>query len=79
MNKFILIVGICLLLSGCERILSDQCIKAKLFKECMSTIPQVSQPAIYKDLSEVIESCSDFAYYTSLRKESQVKAECASN
>jgi hypothetical protein len=81
MKKIILIVSV-IFLFGCESPLTvsqtvpDQCLRAQLFRECLSLVPAGPQSTQYNDWREVINECADAAYYQSLRKKDQVKPEC---
>lgn len=80
MKKIIIFISV-VLLFGCEKIAenrmeSDQCLRATLFKECLSLVPAGPQSTQYNDWSEVISECADAAYYQSLRTKSQIKKEC---
>lgn len=71
------------LLSGCteepgQKIGTDQCLRAELFKSCMAAIPQGPQSitASSNDWAEVVEECGQIAYYQSRRIESQSTPAC---
>lgn len=55
----------------------DQCLRAQLLKECLSTVPAGPQVAgKYNDWAEVVDECSDAAYYASFRKVDVIPKEC---
>lgn len=54
----------------------DQCIRERLFKECMSSLPVGPTHTQYNDWDEVVDSCASYAYRTSVRKYSSIPLEC---
>ncbi len=68
---------ICLLALGCEaETVSDQCLRATLFKECMAGLPKGPSSTHYNDWDDVVDSCETAAYYQSLRQRRHIKPEC---
>ena len=75
-----------LLLAGCgEREVkkpefqwvTDQCLRAELFKTCLNSVPPGPNQTHYNDWEEVIETCDQASYRMSIRKSTFVKPECA--
>ncbi len=54
----------------------DQCLRNKIFYECLERIPKGPENVHYNDWSEVIDTCSSAAYYQSLRQRSQIEPSC---
>ena len=69
-----------ILLTGCtppeQKVIPDQCLRSKLFRECMQVLPAGPNSTRYNDWDEVVQACSNEAYYSSLRKRSTIKEEC---
>ena len=56
----------------------DQCLRAKLFAECLDKIPKGPNSVHNSnDWEEVVSTCGSNAYYTSLRKREVIKPDCA--
>ncbi len=55
---------------------SDQCMRAKLFKECLAALPAGPAKTHYSDWDDVVDSCESAAYYQSLRGRTHIKPEC---
>lgn len=80
-----LIAGASLLtvgLGGCDPtdpVLTDQCLRQELFKQCMSRLPKGPERvgAAANDWQEVVAECGSQAYYQAKRKASSIKPECA--
>jgi hypothetical protein len=73
-----------LLVSGCkngpfESTGYDQCMRAKLFKECMAMLPAGPRETRYNDWDEVVSECGSQALYQSLRLTKHIKSECQGN
>jgi len=68
------------ILSGCEPHVpatsANQCIRAELFKQCMSILPAGPSTTKYNDWDEVVDSCASSAYYQSLRLTKGIPLEC---
>lgn len=75
-TKVILVALICLLSAACEPSQPDQCLRAKLFRDCMELLPAGPNEVKYNDWSEVVAECGSQAYYQSIRSQGQIKAEC---
>lgn len=56
----------------------DQCIRERLFKECMASLPVGPTHTQYNDWDEVVDNCASYAYHTSVRKYSSIPLECRS-
>lgn len=55
----------------------DQCLRAELFKQCMSILPKGPEHVVNSnDWDEVVNSCESVAYYQSVRAYSAIKQEC---
>lgn len=54
----------------------DQCLRADLFKQCLTAAPAGPQAARFNDWAEVVSECGDQAYKTALRERSGIKPEC---
>ena len=69
-----------LALAGCappeSRTSNDQCLRAKIFKECLVALPAGPASTKYNDWNEVVAACENSAYYQSLRKRENIKEEC---
>ena len=78
MKKLIALIAL-LLLAGCDSTPAttcDQCLRARLFQECLERVPQGPPNTVYNDWSEVVDSCADAAYYQSLRAKESVLEGC---
>ena len=84
--KRLFILAIMLSFAGCARVpdtrepinSDDQCIKERLFKECMASLPVGPTHTQYNDWDEVVDSCRHQAYYGSIRKYKLIPMECRS-
>lgn len=54
----------------------DQCLRAKLFKECLAAVPKGPETTVYNDWAEVVDECASAATYQSYRRLSQISMEC---
>ena len=54
----------------------DQCLREKLFFQCLEKIPEGPRSTHYNDWSEVVDKCGSQAYYLSLKNQSEIKGEC---
>jgi hypothetical protein len=74
-------------LSGCDlsqnqapvdKTISNQCIRAELFKQCMSMIPVGPSTLVdtKNNWSDVVSECGTQSYYQSLRAKSKIPVEC---
>jgi hypothetical protein len=54
----------------------DQCMRPKLFEQCMKLLPAGPVATQYNDWDEVVSECGRQAYYQSVRKREFVKPEC---
>jgi hypothetical protein len=54
----------------------DQCLRADLFQACLKALPAGPNQTKYNDWDEVVEACSQAAYYQSLRRTEHIKQEC---
>lgn len=71
--KAALIACIILGLAGCQQAIPErwepnQELRAKLFQDCLKSLPAGPVATKYNDWSEVVDSCGSAAYYQSLRK-----------
>lgn len=64
------------LAGGCTGTGPDQCMRRELFQQCMKALPAGPQSTKYNDWDEVVGKCESVAYYQSLKKKSQITAEC---
>lgn len=77
MNKYVLLL--ITLMCCCEskvELAVDQCLRQKLFQDCLSSVPMGPTHTVTNDWAEVISECANNAYHTSLRYPSQIKSEC---
>lgn len=83
MRKFAFAVFIGVALLGCDResvvkTEADQCIRARIFKECMDSIPKT--PVVTHEnntaIANIVKQCDTTAYYQSLRKSSSILPAC---
>jgi hypothetical protein len=54
----------------------DQCLRARLFKECLAAVPTGPTHVKYNDWEEIVSTCGSQAYYQSLRVNAAISAEC---
>jgi hypothetical protein len=67
------------LMAGCDsatQIVTDQCLRAELFKQCMASLPPGPVQSHYSDWDEVVDSCENAAYWQAKRQIVYVKSEC---
>ena len=55
---------------------NDQCLRAKLFEQCLKSLPAGPQATKYNDWDEVVNQCEIAAYRHSFRKMRYIKEEC---
>lgn len=55
---------------------NDQCLRAKLFEQCLKALPAGPQATKYNDWDEVVAKCEVAAYRHSFRKMKHIKEEC---
>ena len=69
-----------LLLAGCiPDYQADQCLRQQAFKECMAmapTMPSVKVDQSTGDWAEIVNACSNHAYYVSKRLVGSIQEEC---
>lgn len=85
MSRIVLIVA-ALLLAGCDpdkerrespdATLVDQCLRAELFRACLSSVPRGPDTTKYNDWAEVVEECGAQAYRQALRARKHVEEKC---
>ena len=81
--KYFLISLTLLMLVGCtpesQETITDQCLRSKLFKECMTLIPK-GPSTVHEngDWEGVIDECGSQAYWQAQRKRMYIKPECQS-
>lgn len=82
MKSIYLIVVVILTSVGCgdggvtDMPFTDQCLRAKLFKECLAAVPKGPESTVYNDWAEVVDECARAATYQSYRRVSQIPMEC---
>ena len=54
----------------------DQCVREKLFFQCLEKIPEGPRSTHYNDWSEVVNQCGSQAYNLSLKHPSKITGEC---
>ena len=65
------------LAGGCtESTGPDQCLRREIFQQCMKSLPAGPHATKYNDWDEVVGKCETVAYYQSLKKKTQISAEC---
>ena len=82
--KYLLLPLAALLLAGCgkeplvDQHVYDQCLRARLFKECLAAVPAspTHVAAAASGWAGVVDECASAAQYQSLRLEAHVKPEC---
>ena len=76
--KVVVLLILGLAITGCDKVRSnyDQCLRQKLFTECLSKIPKGPESVHYNDWSEVVEACSSSASAYSVRTIDQIPMEC---
>jgi hypothetical protein len=55
---------------------NDQCLRAKLFEQCLKALPAGPQATKYNDWDEVVHQCELASYRHSFRKMRYIKQEC---
>lgn len=82
--KYLVIVTM-LALAGCVETdkpkepqwVTDQCARRDIFQQCLKALPAGPAQTKYNDWDEVVEACSDVAYWQSrIQDASTVKKEC---
>ena len=79
MIKLIFIISVTILLSACDALKGptpNQCLRQELFEKCMAILPKGPNATQYNDWAEVVTSCRQQAYYSSLRPETQIPVQC---
>ncbi len=56
----------------------NQCLRAEAFQSCMRSLPAGPQATKYNDWDEVVDSCSQTAYYLALRPQATIPEQCRS-
>jgi len=82
-TKLLLACGV-ILMAGCtyddppekRQWAIDQCVRAELFKQCMTLLPAGPQSTKYNDWDDVVESCNDVSRVQAARRIEFVKPEC---
>lgn len=68
-----------LLLGGCpppEMTYPDQCVRQRVFLECMAVLPKGPEHVVANDWSEVVSECASHALYTSYRLSHSIPEGC---
>jgi hypothetical protein len=84
MNKLLIVLSV-LTLSACSdkamepAYFTDQCMRAKLFEQCMKLLPAGPVATKYNDWDEVVSECDSTSRRQSVRKTEFVKPECRAN
>lgn len=75
--QFVFVVSL-LMVGGCNenRQMNDQCLRAKLFQQCMTSLPAGPTQSHYSDWDEIVGACESAAMWQSLRRQESVKPEC---
>lgn len=55
---------------------NDQCLRARLFEQCLKALPAGPQATKYNDWDEVVHQCELAAYRNSFRVMKTIKQEC---
>jgi hypothetical protein len=64
-------------LSGCaETTAADQCLRRDIFFQCLQSLPAGPVETKYNDWDEVVSQCGTEAAFQSIRKKSQITAQC---
>lgn len=76
-----IIILAALMLVGCDKPPQsmrevDQCLRREIFMQCLAAVPKGPESTRYNDWDEVVSQCGSQAYYTALRRISQIKEEC---
>lgn len=56
---------------------ADQCLRRRIFMECLGALPAGPQETKYNDWDEVVKACESAAYYQSLRPKSLIEKGCS--
>lgn len=60
-----------------HRWMTDQCLRAELFKACLTTLPKGPERVVNSnDWDEVVGKCDTVSYYQSRRQAEHIKPEC---
>lgn len=59
-----------------DRYIADQCMRSKVFEQCMKSLPAGPLASKYNDWDEVVSECGRQAYYQSIRDRQFIKPEC---
>jgi hypothetical protein len=75
--RFWLSVLALVFLSGCtETTATDQCLRREIFFQCLNSLPAGPVATKYNDWDEVVSQCGSEAAFQSIRKKSQITAQC---
>ena len=79
------LIVILVVLAGCTEAdkpkqptwVTDQCARREIFQQCLKLLPAGPAQTKYNDWDEVVEACSDVAYFQSrIQDTGTVKKEC---
>jgi len=77
MKKIIILLILC---SGCDDFIDatmpDQCLRRKIFLECMNAVPKGPETVVDNDWADVVDECQSASYYQSLRRRSTIEPKC---
>lgn len=59
-----------------DKLSNDQCLRAKLFEQCLKALPAGPQATKYNDWDEVVHQCELAAFRHSFRIIKHIKPEC---
>lgn len=76
----IVLVVLCLALTGCGKAAGDrvvdQCLRIQLAQQCLANLPAGPVATHYNDWDDVITECNRGALHQSIRNRQYVKPEC---
>lgn len=79
-KTILLLVALSLATASCESdyddLYVDQCLRTRLFQECLDKVPRGPESTTYNDWSEVVAECSSEGYYAARRYKKHIKPEC---
>lgn len=78
-NPLIAVAIAMAVLTGCDAegtSRPDQCLRAKIFTDCLKNAPTGPKQTKYNDWDDVVDSCEQAAYYQSRRHILTINPEC---